>query len=113
VCSSDLNGSAKYIHINFNGNTLDKEEIPVKSILIEKPFFSFYIFKNTIPPNDKTKPQFLTIPLKLKVSNLKLVEGRFKFRDENGSSVAYKHHVAFSDLDVSKININDKYITFS
>lgn len=101
-----LNGSAKYIHINFNGNTLDKEEIPVKSILIEKPFFSFYIFKNTIPPKDKIKPQFLTIPLKFNVSNLKLVEGRFKFRDENGSSVAYKHHIAFSDLDVSKININ-------
>ncbi len=101
-----LNGSAKYIHLDFDGKTLDNGVIPVKSVLIEKPFFSFYIYKNSIPSKDKTKPQYLTIPLKLDVSNLKLVEGQFKFIDENGSSVAYKHHIAFSDLDVSKININ-------
>ena len=101
-----LNGSANYIKIDLGGNTLNKDVIPVKSILLEKPFFSFYIFKNNIPPKDKTKPQYLSIPLKLDVSNLKLEEGHFKFRDENGSSVAYPHHIAFSDLDVNKININ-------
>lgn len=100
-----LNGSAKYIHLNFNGERIDKEIHDIKSIEIEKPYFSFYIFKNNIPPKDKTKPQYLSIPLQLNVANLNLIDGRFKFRDENGSSVAYNHHISFSNLDVSKINI--------